>query len=198
MTGTIPKLESLSTPRLLLRRWRPGDIEVFAAMNADPEVMRHFPSLLTPLETEAVARRIDDFHENNGYGLWAAELLSSRQFIGFIGMIAPRFQAHFTPCVEIGWRLRKEHWGNGYAPEGAREVLRDGFERVGLAQIVSMTTTTNKPSMRVMEKIGMTRNPADDFDHPLITPGHAFCRHVLYRLTAEQWRKERGTVAGAS
>jgi RimJ/RimL family protein N-acetyltransferase len=184
MSSSIKSLNSLRTKRLLLRHWREADVAPFAALNADPEVMRHFPSPLTREQTEAMYGRILEGFATRGFGLWAVELVASGEFIGFVGLLVPSFEAHFTPCVEIGWRLARKYWGNGYAPEAAREVLRDGFERVGLSEIVSMTATTNLPSMRVMEKIGMVRSPGDDFDHPWLDAGHPLCRHVLYRVQA--------------
>jgi RimJ/RimL family protein N-acetyltransferase len=182
----------LRTKRLILRRWRPGDVEPYVSMNADPHVMRFFPALLSREESETSYRKLAELIDMQGFGLWAAEIQASGDFIGFIGLHCPTFEAPFTPCVEIGWRLRKEYWGQGYAPEGAQEALRDGFERVGLDEIVSMTTTNNEPSMRVMEKIGMVRNIKDDFDHPRVPEG-PLKRHVLYRLTRSRWQELRGT-----
>lgn len=184
MTGAPPKF--LQTERLNLRHWRPEDVEPFAALNSDPVVMEHFPAMLTREQTtEFVTRIINDFTQN-GLGLWATELKATGEFIGFVGLAKPTFEAHFTPCVEVGWRLAKEFWGNGYAPEAAREVLRDGFERIGLEEIVSMTATTNLKSMRVMEKIGMVTSMQDNFDHPRVAQGHILRPHVLYRLKRQQ------------
>ena len=187
MVKSVPA--SLLTERLKLRRFSPEDLEPFAKMNADTEVMRHFPATLTLEETQSTYERIVENFDQCGFGLWAAELRTTRQFIGFIGLLVPSFEAHFTPCVEIGWRLKKEHWGQGLAPEGAATVMRDAFERVGLRELVSMTTTTNVPSMRVMEKIGMHRDNSDDFDHPMIADPHPLRRHVLYRIRAEEFPK---------
>lgn len=172
----------LRTDRLLLRRWRPSDRDPFAAMNADARVMEHFPNLLTREESDATAARIDNHFEQHGFGLWAVEVIGVSPFIGFVGLATPRFEASFTPCVEIGWRLAAEHWGHGYATEGARAAAAFGFESLGLSEIVSFTVPANIRSRRVMEKIGMTNDPADDFDHPLLPAGHPLQRHVLYRL----------------
>jgi RimJ/RimL family protein N-acetyltransferase len=172
----------LRTERLVLRPWRDADLAPFAALNADPRVREHFPSCLTQAESDASAERIRGFFDLRGYGLWAAEVVGGAPFIGFIGLAEPSFVAHFTPCVEIGWRLAHEHWGQGYATEGARAALGVGFEVLELAEIVSMTTATNTRSRRVMEKLGMRRDPAEDFDHPNLAPGSPARRHVLYRL----------------
>jgi len=131
---------------------------------------------------------IRDHFDRHGFGLWAAEVIGGAPFIGFIGLAIPSFEAHFTPCVEVGYRLAFEHWGNGYATEGARAALAFGFESTGLQEIVAMTAVGNARSRRVMEKLGMRRNPADDFDHPNIAGGHPLRRHLLYRLRAEDFR----------
>jgi RimJ/RimL family protein N-acetyltransferase len=172
----------LLTERLILRRWREADREPFARMNADPAVMEFFPALLSREESDAGVDRVEVGFAERGFGFWAAELRESGEFIGFIGISVPHFQAHFMPCVEIGWRLAAKHWGKGLATEGARRALDCGFGTLRLAEIVSFTSTTNQRSRRVMEKIGMTRDPKDDFDHPLISAGHPLRRHVLYRL----------------
>lgn len=172
----------LLTDRLLLRRWRPADREPFARLNADPRVMEHFPAPLTRAETDTLLDRIEARLSERGWGLWAAELRSTGAFIGFTGLSVPSFQARFTPCVEIGWRLAAEYWGGGLATEAARAVLHFAFHELKLPEIVSFTTPANLRSRRVMEKLGMTRDPADDFDHPALPEGHPLRRHVLYRL----------------
>jgi RimJ/RimL family protein N-acetyltransferase len=172
----------LRTERLLLRRWRPDDRAPFAALNADPRVMEHFPAMLSRQDSDAMAERIEAHFERHGFGFWAVEVLGVTEFAGFIGLAVPRFEAHFTPCVEIGWRLAVEHWGHGFATDGARAALQLGFRLLGLAQIVSYTIPDNIRSRRVMEKLGMSHEPADDFDHPLLPPDHPLRRHVLYRL----------------
>jgi RimJ/RimL family protein N-acetyltransferase len=174
-------LVEVRTDRLLLRAWRESDYEPFAAMNADPRVMRYFARTLTPEESDRLAARIQEHARRAGFGLWAVEIPDVTPFAGFIGLSVPAFTAHFTPCVEIGWRLAAEYWGRGYATEGARAALHFGFGALGLKEIVSFTTADNWPSRRVMERIDMTHDPADDFDGPGYGEGHPFRRHVLYR-----------------
>lgn len=175
-------ITALRTQRLLLRAWRDTDRSPFAALNADPKVMEHFPDTLTREKSDALVDRIEAFFADNGWGLWAVEVPGVHEFIGFIGLVPPSFDAHFTPCVEVGWRLAASAWGHGYAPEGARESLRFAFGVLGLDEVVSMTAVGNAKSRRVMEKIGMSHDPTDDFDHPNIADGHPLQRHVLYRI----------------
>jgi RimJ/RimL family protein N-acetyltransferase len=174
----------LTTARLLLRRWREADREPFAALNADPVVMEHFPARLTPAESDALIAGIEDGFDERGYGLWALELRATGEFLGFTGMEVQSFAAHFTPAVEVGWRLARSAWGHGYATEAARASLAFAFERAGLAEVVSFTGVANARSRAVMQRIGMTRDPEDDFDHPELPEGHPLRRHVLYRISA--------------
>jgi ribosomal-protein-alanine N-acetyltransferase len=167
--------------RLVLRRWVQSDRAAFADLNADARVMEHFPGVLTRSESDAMVDRIEAHFERHGFGLWAVEVPGEAPFIGFVGLAVPSFDVHFTPCVEVGWRLAVDWWGRGYATEAARAVVAIGFGRLGLDEIVSMTVPENERSRRVMERLGMTRDPADDFEHPS-QPGHR--RHVLYRLRA--------------
>jgi RimJ/RimL family protein N-acetyltransferase len=178
-------IPELRTERLVLRGWRASDRLPFAALNADPEVMAHFPHLLTTDESDALADRIETDWEG-GCAPWALEEAATGEFIGFAGLSRPRFDAHFTPAVEVGWRLRRASWGHGYATEAAAAALRHGFGARGLDQIVSFTSTTNGRSQAVMRRIGMTHDPADDFDHPSLPEGHPLRRHVLYRLTRQR------------
>ncbi len=171
----------LETNRLLLRAWRSEDLAPFAALNADPRVMEHFPAPLSRAESDALAERIQAHFDAHGFGVWAVEAPGVAAFAGFVGLAVPRFEAHFTPCVEIGWRLAAEHWGRGYATEGARAAMAFGFESLELDEIVSFTAPANVRSVRVMEKLGMTRDPEEDFDHPSLPEGHPLRRHVLYR-----------------
>ena len=143
--------------------------------------MEYFPTTLCREESDAVADSIQSHLEQNGWGLWAVEIPDVTSFAGFIGLARPRFEAHFTPCIEIGWRLGPEFWGHGYATEGAWAVLTFAFHALNLSEVVSLTAETNRRSRRVMERIGMTHSPADDFDHPDLPLGHALRRHVLYR-----------------
>jgi RimJ/RimL family protein N-acetyltransferase len=170
------------TERLNLRHWLPSDREPFARLNADARVMEHFPNVLSREESDQGVDRIESHFQEHGFGLCAAELRETGAFIGFVGLAIPSFEAHFTPCVEIGWRLAAEYWGQGLATEGAREMVRYAFEVVKLNQLVSMTVPANMRSRRVMEKLGMTRDPSDDFDHPNLPDGHPLRHHVLYRL----------------
>jgi RimJ/RimL family protein N-acetyltransferase len=175
-------LRELRTERLFLRWWRVDDREPFARLNANPRVVEFLPKALSREESDAVADRIEAHFERHEFGLWAVEIPGVTQFAGFIGLSIPRFEAHFTPCIEIGWRLAAEHWSRGYATEGARAALEFGFQQLEAAEILSFTVPANVRSRRVMEKIGMTHSPADDFDHPVLPEGHPLRRHVLYRV----------------
>jgi RimJ/RimL family protein N-acetyltransferase len=172
----------IRTNRLLLRRWQPADREPFARLNSDPRVVEYLAGALARDESDALADRIEAHFERHGFGLWAVEVPGIIPFAGFIGLANARFEAHFTPCIEIGWRLAAEHWNRGYATEGARAALQFGFEWLPVEEIVSFTTEANIRSRRVMEKLGMTRSPSDDFDHPMLCEGHPLRRHVLYRV----------------
>lgn len=173
---------TLTTARLILRRWRDSDREPFQALNADPRVMEFFPATLTAKETNQGIARIERHFDRHGFGLYAAELVETKDFIGFIGLNIPAFEALFMPAVEIGWRLAYGHWGRGLATEGARAVVYHAFETLKLRSLVSFTTTTNLRSRRVMENIGMIRDSAANFDHPNLPQGHVLRPHVLYRL----------------
>jgi RimJ/RimL family protein N-acetyltransferase len=164
-----------------LRQWQERDFEPFAALNADPEVMRFFPARLTREQSDTFAERARRGIVERGWGLWAVEVTEPERFIGYVGLAQPRFEAHFTPAVEVGWRLARNAWGNGYATEAARAALAFGFEELKLDEIVSFTAAINERSRRVMERLGMTHEPSDDFDHPSVSDG-PLRRHVLYRL----------------
>lgn len=179
----------IRTERLLLRRWRESDLEPFAELNADPLVMRHMPAMLDRAASDALVARFRDQFDRLGYGLWAIEVPRIAPFIGFVGLSVPRFSAHFTPCVEVGWRLARAHWGRGYATEAARGALRFGFELAGLQEIVSFTSPANERSRAVMTRLGMTCDPGDDFDHPSLPEGHPLRPHVLYRLSRVRWQR---------
>ncbi len=172
----------VETNRLILRHWEPSDREPFSRLNADARVMEFMPALLSRDQSHRLADRIEEHFREHGFGLCAAELRQDHSFIGFVGLSVPTFQAPFTPCVEIGWRLSADRWGQGLATEGARAMIRYAFENVGLDEVVSFTVPGNVRSRRVMEKLGMTRNPVDDFDHPRLPEGHPLRRHVLCRL----------------
>ncbi|MFF5207697.1 GNAT family N-acetyltransferase [Streptosporangium sp. NPDC000396] len=178
----------METERLVMRRWREADREPFAALNADPEVMRHFPAPLTRQQSDAMVDRIESAFDEHGHGLWALEVRATREFIGFTGLAWQTFEARFTPALEVGWRLARAAWGHGYAGEAARAALDHGFGAAGQAEIVSMTAVTNLRSRRVMERLGLTRDPADDFDHPRVPEGSPLRPHVLYRISRDAWR----------
>ena len=184
---------TLTTERLVLRQWRSSDLEPFRRLNADAAVMEFMASRLTAEESDALADRIQKRIAERGFGLFAAELRETGSFIGFVGLSSPSFEAHFTPCVEIGWRLARGFWGSGYATEGARAVLRLAFTSLDLPEVVSFTAALNMRSRRVMERLAMVRNPKDDFDHPGLSASDALRPHVLYRLAQADWFR---TLAG--
>jgi RimJ/RimL family protein N-acetyltransferase len=180
----IPVLE---TPRLRLRGWRASDREPFAAMNADPEVTRYLSKPLTREESDAFVDRIVGRWRERGYGLWAVERRSDGAFLGFTGLSWQDFESPVTPAIEIGWRLRRDAWGHGYATEAARAALRYAFEELALDEIVSFTTAANTASRRVMERIGLVRDAAADFELPSVPPDHPIRPHIVYRLTRAGW-----------
>lgn len=180
--GGEPPDAVLRTPRLILRRWRPSDRAPFAALNADPVVMAHFPAPLTAAESDALADAIEAKMAGRGFGLWALEIPGVVPFAGFVGLSRPVFPAPFMPCVEIGWRLTAARWGAGYATEAAHAVLEYAWTVVGLDEVVSFTAAGNVRSRAVMHRIGMRHDPADHFDHPQLAPGHPLRPHVLYRI----------------
>jgi RimJ/RimL family protein N-acetyltransferase len=173
----------IRTSRLLLRRWLPADREPFATMNADSRVREFFPSTMTREESDASVARIEAHFAEHGFGMWALEVPGTSAFAGMVGLAVPNFEADFTPCVEIGWRLAMPFWGQGYATEAARASLAFGFDDLRLNEVVAMTAVANVRSRRVMERIGMTYDAADDFDHPMIAEGHPLQRCVLYRIS---------------
>jgi RimJ/RimL family protein N-acetyltransferase len=175
-------VSDIHTDRLLLRGWCDSDREPFARINRDPMVMEFFPAPLSAQESSALFDRIQSHFDQHGFGLWAAEVRETGSFIGYIGLAVPRFAAAFTSCVEIGWRLDSAHWGKGLATEGARAVASHAFNVLHLGELVSLTAPANVRSRRVMEKLGMTHDPGEDFDHPMMPAGHPLRRHVLYRL----------------
>lgn len=177
----------IKTKRLILRPWQEEDFKPFARMNSDPRVMEYFPSILSHQESDDLAKRISTKLQEQGWGLWAVSVPGRSGFIGFIGLSEPSFSAHFTPAVEVGWRLAYDFWGQGYATEGALEVLKYGFDTLSLNQIVSFTVVQNLRSIEVMKRIGLHHDPADDFDHPRFPEGNKLRRHVLYRLYRKEW-----------
>jgi RimJ/RimL family protein N-acetyltransferase len=177
-----------STSRLLLRQWRQRDRTPFAALNADPLVMEHFPALLTRDQSDAMVDRCVEQIRCDGYGLWAIEVRTSGEFIGFVGLAVPTWEAAFTHCTEICWRLARSAWGHGYATEAANAALATAFCAVGLDDVVSFTTTRNLRSQHVMQRIAMTRDPSEDFNHPRVADG-PLRRHLLYRISRADWER---------
>lgn len=182
----MPELIELDTERLRLRAWRDADREPFAALNADPAVMEYFPALLDRAASDAGIDIWRQQFAERGWSNWAVEVKATGAFIGFIGLSIPRRPLPCSPCVEVGWRLARSAWGRGYASEGARASLRCGFERLGLAEIVSFTAIDNRRSRAVMERIGM-RDAHQDFEHPGVPEGHPLRLHCLYRLSRDDW-----------
>ncbi len=181
-------MKFLETKRLILRDWEEKDIIPFVGMNQDPEVMKFFPNLLSCDESINLIHRTQKQLSDYGFCLFAVELRETSEFIGFVGLSVPGFQAHFTPCVEIGWRIAKKYWNQGFATEAAKAVLREAFERYGLNEVVSFTAKTNKVSIRIMEKIGLQHDPKDDFNHPNLAINHPLSEHVLFRLSRSKFR----------
>ena len=178
----------INTKRLLLRPWQNRDVQEYAAINADKEVMRYFPSNYSEAESKAQIQRFNQSINELGFGFWAAELLETRRCIGFIGLSSLPKELPFSPCVEIGWRLARNVWRKGLASEGANAVLDYAFETLELNEIVSVTPVTNIPSQGVMKKIGMVRQ-AGTFLHPRIKPEHELAEHVLFKLDQHKWHK---------
>lgn len=191
MPSPANPIPEIRTARLLLRGWRDADLAPFAALNADREVMRYFPSLLSAEESAAFVGRAMEGWAATGFGLWAVERVDDGAFLGFTGLARPRFDAPFMPAVEVGWRFARHAWGSGYATEAAQASIAFGFDVVGLQEIVSFTSPANARSWRVMERLGMSHDPADDFDHPRLPPGHRLRRHVLYRIRRGDWEQPR-------
>lgn len=178
----VHRSPQIRTERLLLRRWLPEDVEPFSEMNADPVVMEHFLDLMSRERTVAFVERIEAEFDEHGFGLWAVEVPGTAPFIGFVGLHGIPFEAGFLPAVEVGWRLAAPYWGRGYATEAARAAVEFGRSRPGVPEIVSFTSRDNRRSQRVMERLGMVRDAAGDFDHPRIPEGHRLQRHLLYRF----------------
>ena len=172
---------SLRTSRLLLRPWRDADVAPYAELSADPAVMEFLQPATEPGAAEAWVARVRAHWRRCGFGQWVVEIPGEASLIGVVGLSTVAYDAHFTPAVEVAWRLARAQWGRGYATEAARAALDYGFDTLGLAEIVAVTVPANLRSRRVMERLGMTRAPKDDFDHPNVPEG-PLKRCVLYRL----------------
>ncbi len=182
--ATFGGVRELRSQRCLLRQWKDSDLEPWVEMNADPEVRRHFTAVQTRDEALGEADRIRAALVQRGWGAWALEVPGVLPFAGFVGLIVPTWSAHFTPAVEIGWRLPRAAWGHGYASEAAAAAAAFALQVLRLHELVAITVPANERSRRVMRRIGMGHDAAGDFDHPRIAAGHPLCRHVLYRLCA--------------
>ena len=185
--GAVPTIE---TERLVLRPWGGDDRDSFAHMNADPRVSEHLVGPMSRADSDGMVDRVETCWRERGYGLWAVERRDRGCFVGYVGLWPAVFDAHFTPAVEVGWRLAPAHWGRGFATEGGRTALGYGFESLGLDEIVSFTAVANVRSWRVMERLGMRRDHDGDFEHPVVPRGHPARPHVLYRLDRAAWERE--------
>ena len=189
------KIHTLQTERLYLRQWRPSDLVIFAEINADAEVMRYFPKLLSPTVSDVIANKCQQLIKENGWGFWAVSLKGSLKdgsekadtFIGFVGLNDTHADLPFAPSVEIGWRLHKNYWGQGYATEAAQAALKFAFDELKLSEVVAFTAVINERSQKVMQRIGM-RNTKTNFYHPALKIDHPLAEHVLYKSTQQQWK----------
>mgnify|MGYP000042639662 CR=1 FL=1 len=182
-------ISELKTERLLLRQWVDQDLSAFAELNSDPETMKFFPAVLSLEESNAMAEKCKSLISERGWGFWAVELKSSGEFIGLVGLHIPKPNFPFSPCVEIGWRLLKEHWGKGYAIEAAQESLVYAFNTLNLNEVVSFTTVSNRRSRSVMQRLGFS-NTHQNFEHPDIEKDHLLSEHVLYKITKQEWQEK--------
>ncbi|MGM8885589.1 GNAT family N-acetyltransferase [Psychrobacter sp. 1U2] len=185
-----PALSKLETKRLILRQWQPSDFSIFAEMNADPEVMQYFPKVLSKHTSDIIANKCQQLIEDNGWGFWAVSLKEDADdnFIGMVGLNQVHQDMPFAPNVEIGWRLHKDYWRNGYALEAAQAALKFAFEVLQLKEVVAFTAVSNKPSQRLMQRLGMS-NINKDFDHPMLNANHPFATHVLYKMSKKDWQQ---------
>ena len=183
----MSQITNIETERLIMRQWLQSDYAPFAIISADPSVMKYYPNTLTELKSNEFAEKCEKLINNNGWGFWAVELKNNSEFIGFVGLHNPEDELPFSPCTEIGWRISKQNWGRGYATEAANSALKYAFEQLELAEVVSFATLKNTSSIRVMEKLGMV-NTFSNFNHPSIPIGHKLQKHVLYKITKENWK----------
>ena len=183
----MTKIVEIDTPRLKLRQWQQEDWPVFAKMNANPEVMKYYPRVLSTAESNAMAQKLAKLISQRGWGFWAVEKRDEKKFIGFVGLNIPSYELPVTPCVEIGWRLGKEYWGCGYATEAAKASLALAFETLNLSEIYSFTSVANKKSQAVMQRLSMI-NTKQNFEHPIIPEKHPLREHVLFKIDKTTWR----------
>lgn len=195
MTSNLqpPDHTLLQSARVRLRPWRPEDRAPFAAINADPLAMQHFPAPLPRPDSDSLADRIEAHFARYGFGPWALEIPGVSEFAGCVGLLNVSFQAHFTPAVEIAWRMAPALWGKGYATEAAACAIRYGFRTLALQEIVSFAVPANLRSIAVMQRLGMHSDIREDFPHPLLPPQHPLRQHRLYRLRREQWMEREGS-----
>ncbi len=177
---------TLETNRLILRQWQQNDLVEFSKINADPIVMEYYPNTLNEEQSNNMVNYLKSLITERSWGLWAVEIKNNRQFIGFVGLHEPTHDLPVTPCVEIGWRLAREYWRQGYATEAAEQCLRFAFEQLKLQQVYSFTSVVNKKSATVMARLQM-KNMESNFQHPILPENHLLREHVLYKITAEQW-----------
>lgn len=181
---------TLQTDRLILRQWTAQDRVQFAKINSDPEVMKYYPETLSSEASNAMADKIEDLINTQGWGFWALELKQDSKFIGFTGLHKPHYELPITPCVEIGWRLAKEHWGKGYATEAGRAALNTAFSTLQLPEVYSFATITNSLSIAVMQRLNM-KNMHSNFDHPVMPSTSPLKEHCLYKISHSQWAKQQ-------
>ena len=186
---SFPKMDVIETQRLLLRPWKEEDLDPYFQLNQDPKVLEFLPGPLSHNQVAEFIKKMNAQLEKKRYTLWATELKETQEFIGFIGLNEVDFEAHFTPAVEIGWRLDSRYWGKGYSTEGANAALEYGFNKLGLSEIVAFTVLENKRSIRVMEKMGMIRDFEGDFRHPKLALEHRLSQHILYRTLSVSYLK---------
>ena len=190
----MDKLIEMTTDRLRLRQWKKDDFPAFAALNADAEVMKYYPGVLTQLESNDMAERFEALLEYNGWGFWVVEKLDDKKFMGFVGLNEPTYELPVTPCIEIGWKLAKEYWGYGYASEAAKASLAVAFEELDLSEVYSFTSVLNKKSQAVMERLGMI-DMKKNFKHPMIPADHKLSEHVLYKLEKKNWLNNKSGLS---
>jgi len=183
----MTKVVELRTDRLILRQWKKEDFPLFAKINADPVVMEYYPNILREDESNAMANKLEALISERSWGFWAVETIKEHKFVGFVGLHKPTYELPVTPCVEVGWRLGREYWRNGYATEAAEASLNFAFEELGLNEVYSFTPISNKKSWSVMRRLNM-EDTGNNFEHPMIPENHPLREHVLYKITKTQWR----------